>query len=79
MDIYVLLVLVFALCLAFTWGKEYGRSVQRKIDALWEQAQEEKDPEKRRKLLLEWNDLTGGPLKKQLRDHLLGKKTRQRV
>ena len=53
----VVLIAGFALWVGFGSGKFYGRDKERRSQRLHEEATKENDPERRRKLLLEWNEL----------------------
>jgi hypothetical protein len=70
-NLWVLVLLAFALWFAFQWGVFYGRARQRRIDELYRRAKEAQDPEEKQRLLLEWNELDDSPLKKAFREALL--------
>ena len=53
----VLIVLGVAAWFGFSFGKFYGRGIERKAERLHSMAEKETDPDKKQKLLLEWNDL----------------------
>ena len=54
----VILIAAFVLWAAFRWGMFYGRDKERRASQLYKEAQNENDPERKKKLLLEWNELT---------------------
>lgn len=55
--------------MVFKAGEAYGRQKQSRADRLYALAQAEADPEKKRQLLLEWNELCEiGWMKRAFRD-----------
>ena len=54
----VILLAAFVLWAVFKWGVFYGRDKERRASQLYKEAQNESDPERKKKLLLEWNELT---------------------
>ena len=56
MDVWTLVLIGFALCFGFQLGKHYSRDKEvkeEKAERLLKQAEQESDPEKKTKLLLE--------------------------
>ena len=79
MDVWTLLIAGIALWFGFQWGKHYGHDKEEKAAQLLNQAEQESDPEKKTKLLLEWYALTGNKgSRKTFREHWLGRKKRER-
>ncbi len=79
MDVWTLLIAGLALWFGFQWGKHHGRDKEEKAERLLEQAEQESEPEKKTKLLLEWYGLTANRRsRKTLKDHLLGRKKKER-
>ena len=56
--LFILVVVAFAIWVAYSVGKNVGASRQRKAQELYQQAQDETDPERKAQLLLEWNALS---------------------
>lgn len=54
----VMVIAGVALWFGFGWGKFYGRDQERRAQRLYQEATNESDPERKRKLLLKWNELT---------------------
>jgi len=52
----VVLITAFVLWIGFQWCKLYGRDKERKAERLSRQAEKETDSERKKKLLLEWNE-----------------------
>ncbi len=79
MDVWTLLIAGLALWFGFQWGKHHGRDKEEKAERLLNQAEQESEPEKKTKLLLEWYGLTANRRsRKTLKDHLLGRKKKER-
>ncbi len=82
MDVWVLLIVGFALWFGFQWGKNSSRDKQakeEKAERLLKQAEQESDPAKKTKMLLEWYKLTEARRsRKPLFKHLLRRKQRER-
>ncbi len=82
MDVWVLLIVGFALWFGFQWGKNYSRdkgAKEEKAERLLKQAEQESDPGKKTKMLLEWYQLTEDRRStKPLFKHLLRRKQRER-
>ncbi len=82
MDVWVLLIVGFALWFGFQWGKNSSRdkgAKEEKAERLLKQAEQESDPEKKTKMLLEWYQLTEDRRsRKPLFKHLLRRKQRER-
>ena len=79
MDVWTLLIAGLALWFGFQWGKHHGRDKEEKAERLLDQAEQESEPEKKTKLLLEWYGLTANRRsRKTLKDHLLGRKKKER-
>ncbi len=82
MDVWVLLIVGFALWFGFQWGKNSSRdkeAKEEKAERLLKQAEQEIDPEKKTKMLLEWYQLTEDRRsRKPLFKHLFWRKQRER-
>ena len=82
MDVWVLLIVGFALWFGFQWGKYSSRdkeAKEEKAERLLKQAEQESDPEKKTKMLLEWYKLTEDRRsRKPLFKHLLWRKQKER-
>ncbi len=79
MDVWTLLIAGLALWFGFQWGKHHGRDKEEKAERLLDQAEQESEPEKKTKLLLEWYGLTANRRsRKTLKEHLLGRKKKER-
>ncbi len=79
MDVWTLLIAGLALWFGFQWGKRYGRDKEEKAERLLAQAEQESEPEKKTKLLLEWYRLTANRRsRKTFKEHLLGRKKKER-
>ncbi len=82
MDVWTLLIAGLALWFGFQWGKNYSRdkeAKEEKAERLLDQAEQESEPEKKTKLLLEWYGLTANRRsRKTFKEHLLGRKKKER-
>lgn len=79
MDVWTLLIAGIALWFGFQWGKHYRRDKEEKAEQLLGQAEQEIDPEKKTKLLLEWYGLTANRRSKMtFKEHFLGRKKKER-
>jgi len=79
MDVWTILIAGLALWFGFQWGKHHGRDKEEKAERLLDQAEQESEPEKKTKLLLEWYGLTANRRsRKTLKEHLLGRKKKER-
>ncbi len=81
MDVWVLLIVGFALWFGFQWGKNSSRdkeAKEEKAERLLKQAEQESDPRKKTKMLLEWYRLTEDRRSRVLLfKHLLRRKQRE--
>jgi len=79
MDVWTLLIAGIALWFGFQWGKHHGRDKEEKAERLLDQAEQEGDPEKKTRLLLEWYGLTANRRsRKTFKERLLGRKKKER-
>jgi len=82
MDVWVLLIVGLALWFGFQWGKTSSRdkeAKEEKAERLLKQAEQESDPGKKTKMLLEWYRLTEDRRsRKPLFKYLLRRKQRER-
>ncbi len=82
MDVWVLLIVGFALWFGFQWGKYHARDKEEKEDKaqrLLKQAEQESDPETKTKLLLDWYKLTEDRgLRKTFKKHLVWRNKKER-
>ena len=79
MDLWNLLIVGLALWFGFQWGKRYSRDKQERADRLLKQAEQEGNPERKTKLLLQWYQLTEDRgLRKTFKKRLLWRKKKER-
>ncbi len=79
MDVWTLLIVALALWFGFQWGKYHGRDKEEKAKRLLDQAEQATEPETKTKLLLEWYGLIANRRsRKTLKEHLLGRKKKER-
>ncbi len=82
MDVWFLLIVGFALFFVFHCGKYSSRdkeAKEEKAERLLKQSEQESDPEKKTKMLLEWYRLTEDRRsRKPLFKHLLWRKLKER-
>jgi len=79
MDLWNLLIVGLALLFGFQWGKHHGRDKDEKAERLLKEAEQESDPERKTKLLLQWYQLTEDRgLRKTFKKRLLWRKKKER-